>query len=367
MNYFINTYGIPIFVVFLLANIGILMLVLAFLARLEKKMTFIGEKFRASLSITVLILVFLANLFIYRGLSDYFNDGKIKQLYFSEYNGKPRLAVWFIRTDHGRGATYFSHRTKSYGLLDGKENGRLDLFRGTVNSSGFNIFQPNDHRAWAISGKEGLLLLDLARSKLIADKFELLRINPQLGKDFRPVPGDYAHDPVTQTIHVTSIDGSLFRINNSLMAIPAKDIIKRPWTTPSARWIFETVKGSQGKALRRIPSVIKQNLAKRAVLLNPEIPKELGRKPSQKLKIWVTHDSAVNPDADPLLSYLDANGSELNTLNLREIFNNRNVEVLATLDNDHETFIFASLGGYSLTALRADSETGQIKGRIDYL
>jgi hypothetical protein len=366
MNYFLNTYRIPIFIGYLVVNAGLLLLVFNLLVRVEKKMTFINEKLRTPISFAILLIVLISSILTYRGISDYLNDGRINELYFTEYNGKPRLAVWFIRKDQGRGSAYYSHRTKSYDLISGKEAGRLELLRRNMNASGFKIYPPSDHRAWSMSVKKGIQLLDLAQSKVIADEAELLLRNPQLGKDFRLVPGDYTHDPVTQTIHVTSLDGKLFRLNNSLMAIPAKDVIKRPWNTPSVRWVFESVKGSQGKSLRRIPSGPEQVGAQRAALLNPEIPNEL-EKNTQKLKIWVTHYSSINRDADPLLSYLDANGSELNTLNLREVFNNNNAEVLATLSSDNETFIFVSLGGYSLSALRADPETGKIKGRIDYL
>jgi hypothetical protein len=110
------------------------------------------------------------------------------------------------------------------------------------------------------------------------------------------------------------------------------------------------------------------------ILLEPEFINELNFVPIKKDKIWIFHKSAIYGDYDPLISFIDANGIEINKINLNDMFNNKKIHVLAAYTRKKDVLIFIGIGdtfrskikGFTLFALKTNPDTGKIIEKIQY-
>jgi hypothetical protein len=365
MNYFINSYYTAIFIATIIINTGLLILFLFFVARFIDHFNI--RDFWKTLMVIASIFVYLAVFItIFMFVHDKLNDGKINKIYILKSDNESRLVVWLTRMDTPEISLddVFSHKIKSFDLEKGKKLGQIDpVRRYTLND--YRIFGPFDeNKAWGYGHTTGVQLLDLFAPKVLVKEKEILGRNPQLGQNLQLVPGDYhyIYDSTTHDLHVMTPAGKFYKITPGLEALPAGNIhLQIPYYPP--HWLIERVEGSWGLAAHAKDSQLSAN---RAVFLSPEIVKEWDEALQAKDKAWVLHRSSLKPDADFLLSYVDANGEEISRINLSRLFKKRKAQAYRTLTREDDIFVFVTCEKFTLSALHTDRQTGAIKKRIDY-
>jgi hypothetical protein len=273
------------------------------------------------------------------------------------------------------GANY-ELRLKAYDLKSGEVLGSVQFFNRHYNHD-YQMFPIFDNKAWGYSDKTGLQLLDLAKPAIIADQEEIFRLNPQLGEKISFNFYGEEYDPLTNGLHVLAEDGRVYRIDTDLKAaavdrVPNRDAYGANVWAYRKDWDRYYLKHSLGYHVHTKGAKCS---ADSVTLLEPEFIAEYNPEARSKKRVWVTHKSAIFGEYDYFLSFVDGSGEELNRIDLREVFNkDKDPKVLATYTDDDEVLIFIGIGdthaatikGYSLTALRTDLETGQVRGRIDY-
>jgi hypothetical protein len=354
MNYLLNIWRVPILILYSAFCFVVALTLSATIFKLSDRLKMRFLKIAAILS---LIGGFAFVIIFYFAINNYFNDGKIRQLYILTGDDGPRLAVWLTRVDGLGLADYYSHRLKTFDLEKGRLLARLDLAkREGVND--YKLFEPFEGKAFADSKKTGVRLLNLLQAKVLFNEAEILRRNPELGSNISAV----AFDSLAKSLAVTTIAGKNYNIGLDLDAFPATERTRtKIHYVPD--WIFFSVQGTRGKALHA--RQVKPS-AHSAILLSAKIIEEWDKRPIIKDKVWVEHRSSFSPRADTLISYLDASGKELTRIDLKEILNKKDVYVLATLTRNNEAFVFVTAAGYNLTALRFDPETGKMIGKVSY-
>ena len=273
----------------------------------------------------------------------------------------------------------------------------------------YRIYWLSSRYAWGYSRKTGIQLLDLVKPELVAEEKEILSRNPELGNSIKLLYEDYMIDPYTHGIHVETKDKKIYRLDPDLTAkLVTKDSLTGPVTsieiTVKDNMIFQKTVNSGGnnkstysdkKKYKVDPNLFQKdwifgflkaslgkNISKRGfqlskdsvILLEPEFIDELNLEPVNKNKIWIFHKSAIYDKYDPLISFIDANGTELNRINLYDILKNKKAKVLTTYTNDKEILIFIGIGeshhssikGFTLYALKTDPNTGNITDKIQY-
>jgi hypothetical protein len=362
MNYFLNTWGLLEFILQVAAITFLIWLFLFFFMRLEEKFK-LPDWFRTIsvvLSIALGIGIGFLGVFLFRY---YFADGEIRQLYLVNPNGSPRLTVLLVREESGKVSTWYNPKLKTFDLETGKFIGRKLLYYRSY-SDDYDIYGPVGKIAWGISSKTGIQLLDMSKPAVIGNQKEILAKNPQLGGSFELIYGDI-YDPSTNGIQVVTRNGNYYRINPDLSATRIKDIYMSSYNRQTY-WHSEPVPGRDAETLH-YRSASPGPESKPTIFISPQLVREMNWKARGKDKTWVVHYSTYIGDYDTLLSYIDKNGRELNRINLRKMFKNKYVKVLATLTRENDMFVFISVRGYTLSALRTDLNTGKILERINYL
>jgi hypothetical protein len=353
MNYLLNRWFILIISLYLLLAIFLTYALASFLLKIffRLKPQYKNENI---LSINFISFLVVFGLSACLGWVLYYqlSDGAVKELYILN----SRITVWL------------DLRLKTFDLKSGKFMGQADLLKWRKPSRDYQIFGPVDNKAWGYSRENGLALLDMVKPERLADEKDILEKNPQLGETFSPRPGDYVYDPITYSIQVIAQDGSLFRVDSNLVAAPVRNFTSHsPGRKKTGKhWTFDQARQSAGETVREIGAP--SSNSKKTVLLLPEFIHELNQKAAAKSnKVWVLHFSALYGDQEPLLSYMDSQGREINRINLHKLFNDKKTKPVATLVQGNETLVFITKRGFTLTALRTDSITGKILGRIEYI
>ncbi len=329
MNYFINTHGFSLSLIYALIWSAIIAVVVLY---------FIKTKPKLSIVVAVIIIMgsLLGSVAFMAMLSSYLNQGRINRLFFTEHNEQPRLIVWLSHSQK-------SQNIKVFNMLSSKQLGSLNVNCEFIGLYQPKTYQPAQNLIWTKRKNNGLYLINMAKPEIIGDEKDILVRNLVLGDEFFLYGGDYAYDPYRQVVTVTTLDSSFYEINANLEAKPVKDVYVRPW-----------------KAKYRPPRIKSKLLDAKAVqIMNPE--------QSNKNKYWVMHYSTIFKDADPLLSYVDLNGKILNTIKLRDIFDSKQMKALYSLTYDDQVWVFVSAKNFNLMALITDANTGEIKRRITYL
>lgn len=214
MNYLINIWKIPIFVLYFILYAAL------FFALLSKIIGYLNRFAGRSKIVPLFIFLFLLGgmalcIFSYYAINAQFNDGRINQLYIND--DPPRLAVWFTRTDSIELANYYAHRLKTFDLEKGTLLGRLDLAKWEgIND--FELFGPFDGKAWGYSKKTGVRLLDLFQAKVLFSQEEILKRHPELAKPLKA----YAFDPQTNMLYMVAANGKFYGIYPDLKVLPLR-------------------------------------------------------------------------------------------------------------------------------------------------
>jgi hypothetical protein len=222
------------------------------------------------------------------------------------------------------------------------------------------------------SVQNGVKLLNLYKPELIYEEKDILRRNPQLGKMIRLAPGkyNYVFDAFTHNLKIVDAQGEIYSLDTDLKAIPTRELQTAPRekptkSTPSTgpKWYFEMLDSRHQKVVRNAETSLSAN---KVVLFDPQFVSRWGEQVKSLDKIWVMHWSIQGEEGDCLLSYLNANGEEINRINLREYFNDKWVGPYTATWYAGEVLIFVTKEYYTLSMLRTDSGSGRILGRVDY-
>lgn len=331
MNYYLNTYELPILIVGSIVCFFSLLIAYCLVADWLASRLHLGKRWGA---VATGMAVFSAALSFFMALlyiPDYINDGKIEDIYIIQNDSETRLVVWYTREDSPGGMSQaYSHRLKSFHLDTGKQRGRLTLSRRYLYND-YQIYGPFHHKAWGYTGQNGMVYLDMYNAQVIADQADILKRNPILGDKIKLMTGQGTKrfDSVTFGLYVYNAQGDIFRINPDLKATHTRDI-----NEPGEKHSQETC------------AVCRQE----AQFVDIE----------DNTSGWV-----IAKDDDTLLQFLDKTGKELNRIDLHTIIR-RKPSLYTTVPMGNETLLFITKAGFSLKAILTDSQTGKVLGRIDY-
>ncbi len=330
LNYFFDTYELPVLIVGGLLSLFLLLVAFCSLARWAEVRFRMSAKAGAGM---IAVAVFSAGISLFALMfyvPDYLNDGRIRNIYVVDKYNDTRLVVWFIRQDTPAGMTeVYSHRLKSFDLHTGKQCGRLTLSR-RYPFDDYHIYGPFNEFAWGYTGQKGMTFLDVFEPEVVADQQAILERNPVLGDRVRLWTGRNAtrFDSVTFGLYVYTAGGDIYRIDPDLKATPI------------------------GAIDRNLPHV-KETCA---VCRQESRFIDLSKARSG----WV-YDGASKDN----LRFDDQSGQTLNTIDVHALFGDDTYLYAAVRVGD-EVWLFATMKRFFLSAVRTDSGTGEILGKIDY-
>ena len=331
MSYFLDTYGIPFS--FIGGFIALVILLITYCAIAE----WISKRFRLNRKMQSALLgaaVFGAAISLYvlmLHVPDYLNDGRIRNIYIVEKSGDTRLVVWFIREDTPAGMTrVYSHRIKSFDLETGEPCGRLTLSRRYLFND-YTIYGPFDQFAWGYSGNNGMAFLDMFDAAIVADEQEILERNPVLGDKIRLTtgPDKKRFDPVSFGLYMYTANGDIYRIDPDLKASNVK-------TLNIENQVHDTASCAVCRHMSQFIDIEK-----------------------------ATSGWGYDGNPEGVLSYRDKNGRALNTISLYELFDDKRY-IYAVARVKGETWLFATMNRYRLSAIRTEVGSGKILGIVDY-
>lgn len=375
INYFVNTHGLYVFIISLLVMIFILSIFVIF-------SIFIAKYFKLAINMEKILLygfVIIGLIVAVLTISNIrvrLDLGGIKKLFILNKNNTPQLTVWFTRIYLERFGSDFDQRLRCYELKSGNALDYIQMSKRYYTDD-YRIYWLSGNYAWGYSNKTSIQLLNLIKPEVIADEKQILERNPELGNSIRLLDEDILIDPMTHGLHIETKDNKIYRIDINLNATEIDRVLFENNSTSAKinifqqNWIFNNVKGTLGKNLNKKGIKLSKDCV---YLLKPEFIEELNFNSPVKNKIWISHKSAIFDKFDPLISLIYADGKELNRINLYEVFKNKKAKVLATFTQDKEILIFISIGhsnyadikGFKLIAIRTDSKTGKIIGKINY-
>lgn len=322
--------------------------------------------------LTIHIFLMLTGFFVIFSCSPNPDNGEIKEFFFFDNDSLSQLTVWYSLERGGRGATYIREKLKAYDLQTGKVLGSVILSKDMF----YKLYACDRNEAWGYCKKNGVQLLDLVKPGVIATEQELLKRNPQLGKQVTLYLRN-VYDPVTNILHVFSADSQVYGLDADLKATIKENVPerlppeKKGWDF-AKEWYFYDLPHHLGEHLHKKKAECSANSA---TLLGPKLIKEFNKNVKQKDKVWTIHKSAIIGEYDLLLSLVVPNGEELARLNFQKILKkDKWPKVLGTYTTDTDVFIFITSGiqfkynieGYSFKALRTDAKSGELLEQINY-
>ncbi len=371
MNYFI---GVHSFIVFLLemALIALGVILTVFLWVKVSKLAKFSRVGSVGFGAFVFVMLFVSILGVGR-LVDTLFHGYLNQIFIVRANGKTYLtAHTIIRHRHRVGSDYV-HRLESFDLESGMQLGRLFLGKVDVDDT-YRFYWAGGKKAWGFSRKTGLMLLDLTQLAVLATEADIIQRNADLALDEKLRLARDGFNPRTQEISIYS-GGRLYSLNHDLKARPLprpvffSDLSSLQWQFKT-RWALVPVKNAMGRRLHRKNTPFSDNAAK---LLQAKFLPELNLRAPEKLRLWVEHQTTLYRNAQPLLSYIDAEGKEIKRIHLSKRFSGKPGRALGTYSEAGRMFVFVGVGQikrdflvYSLSALKVNPRTGEILEVITY-
>lgn len=79
--------------------------------------------------------------------------------------------------------------------------------------------------------------------------------------------------------------------------------------------------------------------------------------PEYNKKLELDHVNEILPKPDNSLK---------NSIDIKKYFKHKKARIYTIFEQDNETLVFVTIGGYTLSALRVDAKTKEVLGRIDY-
>jgi len=347
MNYFLNIHDYILFYASILLSTIVLFILLFILVSIIKHFHLSKYFLYVIAIIFTLILIFFnpGNKILNR-----YNQGFVRELFItSQDENNPLLSVWLTRTVTYKAKNYYQH-LQNFSLKSGKKLESLELIDSDLSNNYQFYWTKGEKEAWG----------------------------------YRPnsdVEGEYIQ-------HIDLIKPEVID-NPNLLPNPNPPLLSS-WSsrenTKKEGWLITSASNDAGKI---ITSSNNKSHGDSTTLYKPEFIEELNTDLNSKDKIWITHRSSILDDYDQLISYLSADGTEINKINLNKYFETKKIkknnsykiinaemiEVITSYTFKDNIYIFTVRGknypserqDFTLTALRTDKETGEILEQIDYI
>lgn len=339
MNYLLVSYQALIQILILVIAVLVVTIFLYFAGWLTVFFK-LSQKVSVFLFIVFVSGSFVSSCFFLYKLEDNLNHGVIKELFILDSDGNPLLTLWLMRVHKIKKGSFYDQRLETFELESGKAIGMVEM-QHRKEASNYRLYWPFGSKTiWGIDENEKAQLFSLTQPGFLKNT-----------------------DPVPKFIE-NARDGWYNRVAN----FKQRGWYEKGWTFRGAiESLGQNLIGPEGKLD-----------SKSTTLLNPVFIEELSTKPEIKNKIWIFHKSGIHNNIEPLISYVDFNGKELNRINLNKIFSKTKVRPCAIYTGEKEVMVFVTCGdnkkaylaenlGFTLSALRFDRSAGKYIGRIDYI
>lgn len=301
--------------------------------------------------------------------------GGIRKIFVLPTTESPKLAVWCTRIYGKRVGSDYEQYIRIFDLMSGTHLKSLKV-DPKYPSDDYRLYWPGGDKAWGYRKGPGIMLIDLTVPKIIADSARILKSNPALGRGFIPKTFIGGVDADQGGLYVTSANGGIYKLKEDLSAakvtaLPVDVHLKREQAFEKD-WAFYRLKTSKGRHAHTRGS--RCNEDKSLTLLEPDYLPEFNFAVTQKAKTWVLHKSALLGKYDWLMSYMEGDGTALNTINVSKLIQGEPLTVIGTYTLEEEILIFITTGrtyhsgimGFSLAALSTDTRTGEYLRMISY-
>lgn len=373
-TYLINMHGGAFFFITIGLIAAVLVGSLALTVWLTRKL-----KLSPGVSKAVVLAIFFAGfggILLGRSFLNAAQDmGGVRKIFVLPTQGESKLAAWCTRIYGKKAGADYEQYIRTFDLMTGRHLGSVRV-DPKYPSDDYRLYWTGGNKAWGYRKGPGVMLIDLAAPQTIADNAGIVKQNPVLGGGFIFKNYIDAFDRDRTGLYLQSADGRIYRLHEDLTAekvtdLPVEINLKPEWAF-AKHWDFHPLKTSKGKHAHIRGSRCHQD--KSLTLLEPRYIPESNFSVTQKERTWVLHQSALLGEPDWLLSYMQGDGTALNTINVSQLIRGEPLQVIATYTLESEILIFISAGstfrsrilGFSLAALLTDARTGEYLRTIAY-
>ncbi len=374
MNYFYYIHGKLLFFLGLFITLLCLASVFFIVFKLSKRLKFIDKKFKL-IMVPVVFIALFGSFFGFAKILDPFHQGGVKEIYIFNADGKSYLTTWLTRYHFKRFGADYDQRLETFELNSGKLLGIAQMVKRHYDDE-YRIYWSGGDKAWGYSTETGIQLLDMQKPKVLATEQDILKQN-SIGKKIKLYSWGSAYSPQQHALYVVAANGQYYRLGYNLKATPVKKVSSEaPFVKTNLdfakNWQFYYLRENLGAHLH-IKGATCSPESK--TLLEPKFISEQNTNVRKKDKVWVRHKSGLYKESDLLLSYIAANGEQLNSFNLTKMFDDPNLNVISTFTREKNSLIFIGVGdrsrtntdGFALYALRVDKDSGELLGKITYI
>lgn len=286
-----------------------------------------------------------------------------------------KLAVWCTRIYGKRSGADYEQYIRTFDLMTGRHLGSVRI-DPRYRSDDYRLYWPGGDKAWGYRKGPGVMLIDLTAPHIIADNARIVKHNQVLASGFSLKRYINAYHRDRTGLYVQDADGRTYRLGEDLSAervtdLPVEVNLKPEWAF-AKQWNFHLLKTSKGKHAHIRGS--RCNQEKSVTLLEPRYLPESNFSITQKERTWVLHQSTLLGEYDWLLSYMEGDGTALNTINVSQLIRGEPLKIISTHTLDSAILIFISAGGtsrsnmlgFSLAAVLTDARTGEYLRTISY-
>jgi hypothetical protein len=366
LNYFIYMHSFIILIVSAFIGLIVASLVALLIKRLSRLLSLseLMDKILNTLSIMAVLIGSFWGLGLFMNKYD---QGGIQKLFIIDGQEPIQITLWLTRIHSKRVGANYDHLIKTFDLETGQAIGAAKMVDKNY-SSGYYVYRTTGEHAWGQCQHTSIQYLNLKKPQVIYND-ELIQINPKLRQGFEVAPYNTI-DPVTHGIRIVTKDGMNFQIDPDLTLKPVYHNHKAPEQNIPEKWYFHTIKGNLGYKLHAENSALSKQSS---LLLKPEFIEELNLKETFDSARWVSHPSALYDRGEPQISYIAADGRQLQQINLKDIINKK-AQAIYTYSTDRYVYVFVTSGktfhanikGFTLVALKTDKVTGEILKKIQY-
>jgi hypothetical protein len=317
---------------------------------------------------TACILAALFGSFFGLGaLLDEHDQGGIQKLFIVDERPPVQITLWLTRIHSKRVGASYDQLIKTFDLESGRILGVAEMAK-KCDDGAYSVYWNSGGHAWGRSRHTGVQYLDLKTPRVISEG-ELIGLNPRLRQGFE-VDAAHTIDPVTHGLRIITNNRVPFQIDPDLKLKPVARHHAASVRAAPTKWHFRRPKGTLGYNLHAgdaAPS--KQS----ALLLKPEVIEELNPQETFDRARWISHPSALYGTGEPLISYIAADGRQLEQIRLKTVINKK-ARAICTYCTDRYAYVFVSSGktlyadikGFTLVALKTDKVTGEVLKKIRY-
>lgn len=374
MTYLINMHGGAIFFITMGAIAAFLVVCFVLNVWLTRKLK-LSPGVSKAVGLATFFAGFAGILWGHSLLNATHDMGGVRKMFVLPTQSESRLAVWCTRIYGKRLGADYEQYIRTFDLMTGRHLGSVRI-DAKYRSDDYQLYWPGGNKAWGYRKGPGVMLVDLTAPQIIADNARIVKQNRVLDSGFTLKRYIDAYHRDRTGLYVQSADGRIYQLGEDLSAervtdLPAEVNLKPEWAF-AKHWNFYPLKTSKGKHAHIKGA--RCNPEKSVTLLEPRYLPESNFSVTQKERTWVQHRSAQLGEYDWLLSYMEGDGTVLNTINVSRLIRGEPLKIISTHTLDSVILIFISAGGtsrsnilgFSLAAFLTDARTGEYLRTISY-